>query len=403
VRWRVVEYVITQVMNPLSERTGTTRIHSVDSMRGVAMILVIVQHAYHLIDPTKVYGLVDFGIYGITRMASVAFIAVSGMMIAYFLYARTDWQQVQRRFAGRAVFVLLFAHPAIAVVRYFYSEGDHWQQFLTGLYRAYPITDTIALCLLVAPWILRWIKPTGLLLLIAISLLVSPLVSALWHPDSVILHILKDVLFGEVRTGNAIVVVWPLVPWLAIFLCGSFMGRELALVRTGQQSISDLRSTMRRWAIWLFAVGVVLSLGYKLLKMQFGDVWDPALFAAIYPSRLTGLLPIYLAILLWLFSLLIARIDLEGRYDRLSWAASVFGRTSLFTYIVQFFPAQTLPALLGLRYNLNLWQYLLLAAFALITTWVMAYIYGRMRGWIASDDYQRISNSLRQRKSADEA
>jgi uncharacterized membrane protein len=368
-------------------------------MRGVAMILVIVQHAYHLIDPSRVYGPVDFTIYGVTKMASVAFMGVSGMMIGYFLYVRPDWRQVQRRFARRAVFLILFAHPAIATARYFYFAGDRWHHYLHSLYYDYPITDTIGLCLLIAPAVMHHIRPMRQLVLIVVSLLVTPLIVAFWQPGSSVLVTIKAVLFGTIGSNAIISFGWPLVPWLAIFLCGSFMGKGLASARSGKVSIGELSRRMRRWAVALFVVGLILAGGYKLLKMQFGDTWDPSLFHAIYPSRTTSLLPVYLAILLWVFSLLMSRVDLHGRYDRLAWAASVFGRTSLFTYIVQFLPVHSLPGLLGLKGHLNLWQYVVLAAFALVSTWLMSYGYGRLRGWVAEDDYARVIRSLREQVS----
>lgn len=377
----------------LSDRTGKSRILSVDTMRGVAMILVIMQHAYHLIDPSKVPAIANYVIYGITRMASVGFMAVSGMMIGYFLFCRPDWKQVQVRFAKRAVLLILFAHPAISLIRFYYAETDRMQHFLSSLYLEYQITDTIALSLLIAPFILIHIRSAGRLVLIIAALVATPLISAYFQPDSGILMTLKVALFGEIGHESNLLVTWPLVPWLAIFLCGSIIGEMLASVKKGKTSISALVYRMQKSALVLAIVGVVLTLGYKLLKMQFGDTWDPRLFNAIYPSRSTSFLPIYLAVLLAAFSLLMVRIDTRRKYDRASWFASIFGRTSLFTYVTQFAAVHTAPSLLGLRGHLNLWQYVVLFAVGTLATWLVAYAYGRMRGWITADDYRRLAGN----------
>lgn len=354
------------------------------------MILVIMQHAYHLIDPAQALGSVNLTIYGITRMASVAFMAVSGMMISYFLETRPDWKQVQRRFAKRAIFLILFAHPAIALVRYYYFAGDRMTHFLLSLYHDYPITDTIAVCLLIAPLIIRFTKPAGRIALIIGMLAITPLVSAFFQPASGVLVVLKIALFGKVGTQSTVSVPWPLVPWLAIFLCGALMGEGLASIRTGKLPVADLVQKMRKAALWLAVGGVVLSGGYKLLKMQLGGSWDPNFFDAIYPTRTTGLLPIYLAILLMIFSFLMVRIDIRHKYDRPAWFSSVFGRTSLFTYVSQFAVVHTTPALLGLKGHLTLTGYVILFVVGLPISWLISYGYGRFRGWITPHDFSRL-------------
>jgi len=375
----------------LSDRVGKSRILSVDSMRGVAMILVIMQHAYHLIDPSEVTGIADYAIYGITKMASVGFMAISGMMIGYFLFYRPDWKRVQVRFAKRAAFLILFAHPAIALIRYYYVETDRMQHFLNGLYLEYQITDTIALSLLIAPLLLLHLKPAVRIALIIVALIATPLISAYFQPASGILLTLKIALFGEIGHESNLLVTWPLVPWLAIFLSGGIIGEMLASVRKGKLTISALVYRMQKSAVILAVVGMVLTLGYKLLKMQFGDIWNPHLFEVIYPSRTTSFLPIYLAVLLTVFSLLMVRIDSRHKYDRAAWFASIFGRTSLFTYVTQFAVVHTAPALLGLRGHLNLWQYAVLFVVGVFVTWIMSYTYGRLRGWITVDDYARLA------------
>jgi uncharacterized membrane protein len=382
------------VMNKLSQRTGRSRILSVDSMRGLAMILVILQHAYHLIDPAAVQAQLDLAIYTLTRSASVAFMAVSGMMIAYFMASRADWKTVQRRFARRAVFLLLFAHAAIILIRYYYVPEDRFNEFVRALYYQYQITDTIALSLLIAPLLLRYVKPSGRLLLIVALLAVTPAVAAFPLPESNGLAIFRIALFGEIIDEHPINVGWPLIPWLAIFLCGSAMGEGLAAARSGSISIPQLIRRMRRIAMTLAAIGIALSIAYKLVKIAYGDVWDPRIFLAVYPSRTTALLPVYLAFLLWIFSWLLSRIDVRQHYDRAAWFASVLGRTSLFTYVIQFAFVHTIPALLGLRGHINLWQYLVLFAVGLSLTWLCSFTYGRLRGWITPRDFARIQAEL---------
>lgn len=379
--------------------TGPGRILSVDSMRGFAMVLVMLQHAYQVVDPGRISPLTDLAIYLPTRMASVAFMSVSGMMISYFLFSSANWDAVYRRFARRALFLMIFAHTAIHLTRYFYltpvGPATIWNHILFD----YPITDTIALCLLIAPLIIRRTTPT-VRAAIAAALLIVPLaVIIFWRPTDTVPLVLKAALFGNPPELSPINVGWPLLPWLGIFLCGSIAGQALARTRKGDLPVELLVASMRRIGLYLFIVGMILTAAYKIYKPWI-DPADHFLFDALYPSRTTSLLPVYLGSLLWIFAFFVQRIDLDHRYDRLAWALSVFGRTSLFTYVVQFLFVHSLPGLIGWQWTIGPGGFIALFLFALPMTWLCSYTYGRMRGWISPSDFCRLQTTVRSRAKA---
>lgn len=358
------------------------------------MILVILQHTYLVMDHAAVNPTLNFGIYWFTRTASVAFMFVSGMMIAYFLATRPNWKDVQKRFARRALFLLLFAHTAILLVTYYYIPANRFNAFVQGLYLEYAITDTIALSLLLAPPLIHYLSLKRRAVLIAVMLLVTPLFAALPLSASSVLEIGRIAIFGEPIDFHRLSIGWPLVPWLAIFLCGSMMGQALAATRSGELPTAVLVSKMRRLAAGLAGLGIVLSAAFKLFKPYLLANLDARAVEAISPSRTTSFLPIYLAALLLLFSYLVDRIDVRHRYNRGYWFLSVFGRTSLFTFVTHFAYVNTIPALLGLRNEINLWQCALLFVAGTIASWITSYTYGRMRGWITRNDYVRICGEL---------
>ncbi len=365
---------------------GSNRILSVDSMRGLAMVLVILQHCYQVVDPHRITAISDMIIYLPTRMASVAFMAVSGMMISFFLYSTVDWKRVYRRFARRAIMLLLVAHVAIHVARYFYYDPVGLRTLIDHILYDYPITDTIALALLIAPFAIRFVG-TGARAMIAIALLVvTPIVLILFQPTNEAALIVRGLVFGGIPGSHWAVVGWPLVPWVGIFLCGSLLGQALAEVRTGTMSLADLVRKMRRAGTVLMAAGIVLTGAYKVAAYLFGP-FDPVVFNALYPSRTTALLPIYLAVLLWTFAYLMAAIDGRGQTGRPAWALSVFGRTSLFTYVNQFIFVHSLPALLGLKWQMGIGGFVALFLCALPASWLVSFAYGRIRGWIVAGDF----------------
>jgi hypothetical protein len=363
------------------------------------MVLVITQHAYHLVDEDAATGFANLLVYGVTRMASVAFMAVSGMMISYFLLearaggsARSP-SQVAARFRRRALFLLLFAHPAIQIARMGNLDEPSlgvWGQLARRLIYDYPITDTIALCLLLAPPLMLRLRPAGLLALAAGLLAVTPAVRLLWQPSAAIPSVLEAALFGSVSEEPIVGVGWPLVPWLGIFLLGGLAGGLLARARRGEIGLPALVRRLLVWAAALFGVGLGLVAAYKLFRITRSGAVPELVFQVLYPDRTTGLLPIYLSLLAVVLAGWLWHIDWRGRYDRALWGLSVLGRTSLFTYVTQFVFVHSLPAACGLRGHLDLAGVLGVAAMAVSATWLLAYGYGRARGWIAADDYRAL-------------
>ena len=363
------------------------------------MVLVVTQHAYHLVDKQAATGLANLLVYGVTRMASVAFMAVSGMMISYFLLeARAGGSgrtpgEVAARFRRRALFLLLFAHPAIQIARMGNLDEPSlgvWGQLVHRLIYDFPITDTIALCLLLAPPLMLRLSPGGLLALAAGLLAVTPAARLLWQPAAALPSVIEAALFGTVSDQPIIGVGWPLIPWLGIFLLGGLAGGLLARARRGEIGLPALVRRLLVQAAALLGVGLALVAAYKLFRLT-GSVAVPELvFQVLYPDRTTALLPIYLSLLTLLLAGLLWHIDWRGRYDRALWGLSVLGRTSLFTYVTQFVFVHSLPAACGLRGRLDLAGVLGIALMAVAATWLLAYGYGRARRWIAADDYQAL-------------
>ncbi len=366
------------------------RIRSIDVMRGVAMILVIVAHARWFLDERTVSAWSYIGLVMSTRIASVAFMFVSGTMISYFLFYRDQWRLVYQRYVKRAVFLLVVIHPAIRLATYYYFENPGSMSY--SMLHNYPITDTIALALILAPPIIRVTSSTARAVLALLLLAITVPAVAYYHPSVTAMKIVKEVLFGTIITDTAILQLdWPVVPWLAIFLSGTLLGEALAKVRKNLLLATVLQKRLRVIAIGLAVAGVILTAAYKMVKSQYADVLSPGLILAIYPTRTTSLLPIYLGVLVFVFLFLQQQIDIRGKYNRIAWCVSVFGRTSLFTFVQQFVVVWTIPALLGLKGRLGPLQFLFFLPVALAICWVLSYSYGRLRGRIAAADYDLLS------------
>ena len=367
------------------------------------MVLVILQHSYLHVNTRLIPPLLDMFLWRITYLAAVSFVAISGTMFSYFLHAQSNWKTVYRRYAARAAFLILFAGPAINLASYFFRiTGDvrhaGYHSFFADLFLSFPITDAIAVSLLVSPFFILIFGSTLRAVTITIMLVATPLIVAFVKPVEPYWLIFKEVVFG-VLGGEGSMTWWPLMPWLAIFLTGSFVGQDLARLKQGTLSVSTLVREMNKAGIALAVCGLVLTIGYKPLKMAFQADWGRDLFVAIYPGQTTTLLPGYFAILAWLLAALMLIIDISGRYNRFFWLLSILGRTSLFAFVVQFAVVQSAPAVLGLKGSLGLTGFLLLFATGLTVMWFLSYTYGRLRGWFPKNDYDQCVNAARTRRT----
>jgi len=319
-------------------------------------------------------------------------------MYSYFLYTHSDWRLAYRRYATRAAFLLLAVHPVIILASYYFNAAGHAGSagsltFLDQILLNFLITDMIAVCLLVASVFVIGLSTFQRAVVIVAMLMSGVLFRAFVLPEEPHWAILQEATFGGLGLPK---VFWiPLVPWLAIFLTGSFAGYALARFQKGALNISALVRGMKNAGIILAVCGVVLTIGYKMLKIAFGGDWSPNLFLAIYPGQTTTLLPGYLAVLALLFAALVQQIDISGRYNRLFWLLSILGRTSLFTFVIQFAVVESVPAILGFKGALTLAGFFILFSSGLVVVWILAYLYGRLRNWISPNDYAECINSAR--------
>ena len=380
------------------------RFLSIDSLRGFAMVLVILQHSYLSANMKSIPRFIDMLVWNITALAAVAFVSISGAMYSYFLYTQPDWRAAYRHYAGRAIFLILAIHPMINLASGCFrlsgiGTASGFRQVLADLFLDFPITDTIGLCMLLTPLIILSFNTLQRFMIIVGMLLITVLIRAVVIPADPHVLILKEAFFGGL--GLPKVFWFPLIPWIAIFLAGSFVGHGMMGLRQGILKIQHLIQGLNRAGCALAASYVVLMIGYKFAKMSWGVHWGHNIILALSPSQTTTMLLGYLAVLSWLLAALMHRIDVTGHYDRLAWFLSISGRTSLFTYVVQFIVVESAPALLGYKGSLGLTGFVLLFLSGLIIMTLLSYAYGRIQGWIRQNDYADTVHIIKSMAKAD--
>lgn len=366
------------------------RLLSLDALRGFAMVLVILQHSYLSVAPRLMVGWRNFALWYVTHLAAIAFVSISGATFSYRLFAEGDWTVVYRKVVFRAILFLIVVHFAINLASHFFlvslgpgiaANLSTFQWLVCGV----PITDVIGLCLLISPVMILHLKTKIRAILVVLMLTASALIPTYWHPESYEQRLIAEALVGS--RGEPTWFWWPLFPWLAIFVCGSFVGRALSGLKTGETHVRDLVIALTKWGFLLLTCSITLILFYEALRAIYASKSHADLLYALYPRRTTLLLPAYFAILVWLFAGFLYVNNVKKHFTRAQWILTVIGRTSLFVFMVQYLIVEDIPAFFGFAGSLNISSALLLFFIGSIVVWSCAYLYGRWRGWVSRGDY----------------
>ena len=361
------------------------------------MLLVILQHSYLNADSALFSDSGKWLMWTTTNLAPIAFVAVSGAASTYSLLSKSDWCRAYQQAIVRAFLLLTVAHFLINLSSYPWAlhqgllRGSEDLLLVEQLALGFPITDTIALCLLISPALVVYFGHRSRAILIVVLIAISIAVTGLVVPTSDHFPLLREALFGVLgdfrENGEPKTFWWPLVPWLGVFLSGSYFGEGLVRFAHGTLDARALVIQLVRSTAALGTCSLVLTLGYLVLKARYQQDWGPEIFRAMYPSRTTTLLPGYLALLALILAAVTYVVNVQGHFDRILWLLSVFGRTSLFAFVIQFLIVESGPAVLGLTGTLGPLGVLFLFSSSLVLVWLLSYLYGQLRGWITDNDY----------------
>jgi uncharacterized membrane protein len=347
---------VTIEMNLASARK---RWIAIDETRGVAMALVWVSH----------FALTYFGygrktltlsvISATTRAATPIFILVSGVMLGWLVAARRErFGQLWRRFVDRGVFLLLVAHPIIFVAHLPFAGG------VLETLRWEFVTDTIGLCLIVAPGMMFAIRRRARLAAAAALYVASWSVALRWTPHGIAASV-EEVLVGALHP-HAMSYTFPVLQWLSVYLAASAIGEKL------QEAHADTPEAggrvAARMALALLAAGAAGLLAHLFLRGASPSPGRDILLALTELGRKLPPGPVYVLLYggagLALLACL-AEAGRRGRLETLRGIAALVGRNSLAAFVAQYFVYYTGIVLVGPTPS-PWWPVWLLASSALI-------------------------------------
>jgi uncharacterized membrane protein len=340
-----------------------SRVGSIDSARGAAMLFVCLAHfanAYHFTsgaDETGGY-IVLVGL-----LASPTFVTVSGIVAGFLAITRSaSFPQLRQKLIDRGVFLLLIGHAILALTGFATPRGFAWA------YRVGYITDVIGFAVILGPWLVSSMRHRSRLVLAALIFTGSWAAVFFWMPSG-IGAIAKRYLIGAPNLADWTVGYFPLVPWFAVYLAGTVIGQQLGAHYLAKNLIGGHRFLAKVGAASL-GFGIAVKLGIFFLKSAF-----PA-FAETHPTLLFSLSlyqkfppgPVYLTLFGGAGMLLVAGVlemARRGLQPFLLNQLRQIGLASLFVYVLQFYLYAVLLRSLRLPYT-PFWPLLFVASVALL-------------------------------------
>jgi hypothetical protein len=157
----------------------------------------------------------------------------------------------------------------------------------------------------------------------------------------------RDILAGVNPSQDHVLSgTYSLLSLAGMFLVGSWVGHALALAERGPTARRRFVQRLIVGALALLplsAAMLALWAGAKYLALGGGAA--PAVRSLLYPDYYLTFYPVYLAATLVLLAFFASRPDV-GPGQRF---LVVVGKTSLFTYVAQYYVVQTIPHLMGWR------------------------------------------------------
>jgi predicted acyltransferase len=303
------------------------RLTSLDATRGAAMFMVCVSH----------FGLAYFGeahvahgvawTYVLGLVASPTFMIISGSMLGYLFHARpAQFESFSLKLYDRGLFLLLVAHWLIWFAHrpLFDVEGvrGHW----------FFITDVIGCCLLLGPVSVKTLRPRVRFVLAVVLFVGSWAIHWLWRPEDEFGLWLQDIVgtgYAHENRAN----MFPLMPWLAVYLVGTLLGERLFVWQREGRTVPALT----RLGALLFALGATLRVSNESFRVS---PWHHWLFPLTSHGQKFPPGPAYLFVYGGLGLLLLAgmtRLDSMPNASRFLAPFKLFGRTSLFVFVTQYY------------------------------------------------------------------
>lgn len=332
-----------------AEKAIAQRVASIDWMRGLVMVLMVIDHAamafnrHHLDEDSALYpnaSLMDlpgaeFFTRWMTHLCAPSFVFLAGTALALSVERRvvqgTNTWEIDKGILIRGVIIALLDPTLISL-----GSGRWTFQVLYAI-------GVSMVCMA----LLRRLPTWGLLTLSLGWVAFGEVVTGwFWTPpgNSSVLAAFTVASYGS----SAMNIKYPVVPWLAIMVLGWVFGRHLIRFALGRSKVSGVKVLWISGAAGLLIFAVVRGIaGYgDMFLHRSGNSWQQWLHISKYPPSLT-----YYSLELGILFLCLALLrTIEPRIGlRTNGVFYVFGQTAMFYYLVHRLTFETAATYFGLR------------------------------------------------------
>jgi len=327
----------------------SVRIAAIDWMRGLVMVLMVVDHASMAFDGT--HNPLDSAMYPdamtaplpaaefltrwITHICAPTFVFLAGMSLALSIERKVAkgvpaWE-IDRFILVRGLIIALLDPTIVSL-----GSGRLTLQVLFA----------IGVAMMCMAWLRR--LPWQALLALGVGWFAVGewMTGLVWHPPGT--ASVPAALLVATYGGGAAVIKYPVIPWLAMMALGWAFGKHVSRAAAGTTRFST-PAVLLTGGLLLLAIfaGVRAEAGYGDMWLhRAGNSWQQWLHVSKYPPSLT-----YAALelgLLWI--ILGALMRIEPRIGvRASGPLLVFGQTSMFFYLAHRLAFEVPATYLGLR------------------------------------------------------
>ena len=327
------------------------RIASIDWMRGIVMVIMLIDHASMAFDGTHKLVAMDsarfpeagtitlppfaFFTRWIAHICAPTFVLLAGTALALSVERRvakglSAWS-IDKGILIRGAIIALIDPTIISL-----SSG-HWN---------IGVLTAIGLSMMSMAFLRR--LPTVPMILLALGWIVFGefITSLVWSPPGSSSP-LSAIFIGN-YAGPNLLIHYPFIPWLAMMMLGWVFGRHIVLFNAGKTTIKPINIMLVSGILLLIVFVIVRAInGYgNMFLFRADGSWQQWLHVSKYPPSLT-----YTSLELGLLALCLAFLmKIEPKVGvRANGALLVFGQTAMFFYLLHRLVLEIPATYFGLR------------------------------------------------------
>ncbi len=375
------------LLSPASAQRS--RVLAIDVVRGLLMCVIALGHGHILLDDSESNRWLSLLISKITNLGTPGFTLISGMLLGYFEWTHSDFQRIRRKYFIRGMQLLIFAHPLIGLATYPLRQET---SFVEVYLRYWYITDTLAILFMVLPILVPRLDSRARMIIGMTCLLSWKLFSLLPPLSSSLLLLIKEFSFGVSQRGNHLLGdTYPIIPLAGLFMIGTVLGSTFARSLIGG-TLDQFVGTLRRSSVPLLLLSGFLVGLWALGKLFSENAFGLVLKTLFYPEKLSSLLPFYIGFLFLILAYFIWKVEMRKDFGQMEKILALFGKTSLFTYVAQYFLVQAIPSLIGWRNQMNVIEMILYLGGTLMILFYLARVYNEsfLKRWNSANKAGRL-------------